>query len=108
MRVLLGFALAVCAFGQEAQPVAETITKEEPAVFKAKVNLVMVPVVVRDKQGRAIGTLKQEDFQLYDKGKPQLVTRFALEKPGVSVKPDSKGGKPTGPPGETEAPERYV
>ena len=38
----------------------ETVIKEEPATFKARVNLVMVPVVVRDKQGQAIGTLNRK------------------------------------------------
>src|SRR3954451_18476178 len=110
MRWLIGFAVAACAFGQEAPQMAETVTKEEPATFKARVNLVMVPVVVRDKQGHAIGTLKQEDFQLTDKGKPQLITRFSLERPG------SLGGKGSGknqksadaPTAPVEAPERYV
>src|SRR5579883_669840 len=55
---------------------AETTTKEEPATFKARVNLVMVPVVVRDKAGKAVGSLQQEDFQLFDKGKPQFISRF--------------------------------
>ena len=50
------------------------------ATFKARVNLVMVPVVVRDKQGHAVGGLHQEDFQLFDKGKPQYIARFSVEK----------------------------
>jgi VWFA-related protein len=88
---------------------AETTTKEEPATFKARVNLVMVPVVVRDKAGKAVGTLTQEDFQLLDKGRPQLISRFSVEKLG---KPAEKGAKPA-PKSETEdatleMPERYV
>ena len=61
----------------------ETTTREEPATFKSHVNLVMVPVVVRDKQGRAIGGLQQEDFQLFDKSKPQIITRFSVDKAGA-------------------------
>ena len=56
-----------------------------PATFRARVNLVMVPVVVRDRQGHAIGTLKQEDFQLFDKGKPQIISKFSVEKAGAKV-----------------------
>jgi VWFA-related protein len=45
------------------------------------VNLVPVTVVVRDNHGRAIGTLKKEDFRLSDNGKPQFISRFAVEDP---------------------------
>ena len=50
MRFGLILALAVCAFAQDPpkpeKEIAETITKDEPATFKARVNLVMVPVVL--------------------------------------------------------------
>ena len=73
-------------------------THEEPAAFQAKVNLVIVPVVIRDKQGRAVGSLKQSDFQLFDKNKPQVITRFSIEQPGHAVsKKDDPGAKPSGP-----------
>ena len=73
-------------------------THEEPAAFQAKVNLVIVPVVIRDKQGRAVGSLKQSDFQLFDKNKPQVITRFSIEQPGRAVsKKDDPGAKPSGP-----------
>ena len=59
---------------------AEMATHDEPAMFKARVNLVIVPVVVRDRKGNAVGNLKQEDFQLFDKGKPQYIARFSMER----------------------------
>jgi hypothetical protein len=64
------------------QNVPEMSSHDAPATFSTKVNLVMVPVVVRDAKGKAIGTLEKEDFQLFDKGKPQVITRFAVEKAG--------------------------
>jgi VWFA-related protein len=66
-------------------PAAEMSQKDEPALFRARVNLVAVPVVVRDRQGKAIGTLKQEDFQLFDRGKPQFIARFSMEKAGARM-----------------------
>src|ERR1039458_6060002 len=63
-----------------AKAPVEMATKDEPALFKARVNLVVVPVVVRDKNGKAVGNLKQEDFQLFDRGKPQYIARFSMEK----------------------------
>jgi VWFA-related protein len=63
--------------------VAPDVTQHEsPATFSSRVSLVMVPVVVRDSKGRAIGNLTKEDFQLFDKGKPQIITRFSVEKSG--------------------------
>ncbi len=62
-------------------------SRDAPATFSTKVNLVMVPVVVRDAHGKAVGTLQKEDFQLFDKGKPQVITRFSVEKAGEAVIP---------------------
>src|SRR5277367_3195511 len=82
-------SIVFCAFAQTPQNpggnVAEMSTADAPATFRSRVNLVMVPVVVRDRQGHAIGTLKQEDFQLFDKGKPQIISKFSVEKPGAKV-----------------------
>src|SRR6266446_5896274 len=86
-RVILSLLLAIAAnaLAQAPQTPAEMAQKDEPALFKARVNLVAVPVVVRDRQGKAVGTLKQEDFQLFDRGKPQYIARFSLEKAGTRV-----------------------
>jgi VWFA-related protein len=90
LYLALGFTAVAAAQTETTQQAAanapETTTREQPATFRTGVNLVMVPVVVRDKQGRAVGGLQQEDFQLFDKGKPQIVTRFSVEKSGVVIK----------------------
>jgi VWFA-related protein len=46
--------------------------------IKSSVNEVLVPVVVRDAQGQTVGNLKKEDFQVFDNGKPQVITGFTL------------------------------
>jgi VWFA-related protein len=102
-----------------ATPTEEVATKESTATFSSKVNLVMVPVVVRDRSGHAVGTLKKEDFQLFDRGKPQLITRFQIEKEADRIKPvvvasdDIDVPKPEGgelPPGAKTAviPSRFI
>jgi VWFA-related protein len=69
------------------QSAAEMTTRDTPATFRTKVNLVLVPVVVRDKQGHAIGNLHKEDFQLFDKGKPQTISSFSVETLDSQVAP---------------------
>jgi VWFA-related protein len=78
----LAFAQQVAAQGQSE---SEMETKEAPAKFTSRVNLVPVTVVVRDRQGHAVGNLTKEDFRLLDNGKPQVISRFSLEKPGTPV-----------------------
>lgn len=65
------------------QNAPEMASHDVTPTFSSAINLVQVPVVVRDKQGHAIGTLKKEDFHLFDKGKPQIISRFSIEKRGV-------------------------
>ncbi len=78
----LAFARQAGAQGQSA---SEMETKEAPAKFTSRVNLVPVTVVVRDRQGHAVGNLTKEDFRLLDNGKPQVISRFSVEKPGTPV-----------------------
>ena len=79
---------AISATGQAPpQKAPEISSHDAPATFSTKVNLVMVPVVVRDGKGKALGTLQKEDFQLFDKGKPQVISRFSVEKAGEAKIP---------------------
>jgi VWFA-related protein len=109
-QLVLGLALISIALAQETQPAANTppVANKEtaemslhdtPATFKTRVNLVMVPVIVRDRQGHAIGDLKQDDFLLLDKGKPQTISKFSVEKPGISIVRQLR--TPEGNPAET-------
>jgi VWFA-related protein len=66
-----------------SQTSAEIATHDEPTTFKVNVKLVVVRAVVRDSKGNAVGNLRQEDFQVFDKGKPQVISHFEVEQPGT-------------------------
>jgi VWFA-related protein len=98
------------AGGQQAQTTAEMTTKDAPIAFSTAVDLVLVPVVVRDAQGHAVGNLTKDDFQLFDKGKLQVITKFSIDKaetppilPDTSLETDAEGNARPKPPGTAAA-----
>jgi VWFA-related protein len=110
-RALLLCVLS-CAILQAQTPLAEMATHDAAPTFSTGVNLVLVPVVVRDAKGHAVGTLHKEDFQLFDKGKPQVISKFSVETPGTplilpdtAVETDAEGNeKPSSPAGTPKTP----
>jgi VWFA-related protein len=95
-----------------AQTQPEISSHESTVTFSSRVNMVSVPVVVRDVKGAAVGTLQQDDFQLFDKGKVQTITKFSLEKSEGSAGLETSslstdGSKPAAAP-KPALPERYV
>src|SRR6266436_123766 len=77
-------ATSTPAFAQASDQVT-TSPAENQAPFQLKVtsNLVVVRVVVRDAQNKPIENLKKEDFKLFDRGKQQSISQFAVETPGA-------------------------
>ncbi len=73
----LGLVISIEVQAQHSQ---QTVAPTSPAAIKANVNEVLVPVVVRDAQGRAVSNLSKDDFQVFDDGKPQTITGFTIVK----------------------------
>jgi len=94
----------------------EMTSQDEAANFKVNVRLVEVHVVVRDSQGKTIGALHKEDFQLFDDRKPQVITKFSVQRPGLQVQREEQTSRPVGSSVATETtsspppdiPERYI
>jgi len=100
--VVLAAGLGAPDAPQQTQTTAEVTQHDTPFTFTTGVNLVSVPVVIRDAQGKPVGTLKKEDFQLLDKGKPQEILKFSVEKaeappvlPDNSIQLDANGNPVT-------------
>jgi VWFA-related protein len=95
---------------------AEITAQDQPATFKVNVKLVVVRAVVRDAQGHAIGNLHKEDFQIFDKGKPQVIAQFEVEQPGDLTAKARQSAEQNSAPGEPVSdnanragiPERFI
>jgi VWFA-related protein len=60
-------------------PEMTTHTSQVP--LESHVNLVPVRVVVHDSKGNAVADLRQEDFQIRQDGKLQVISHFSMETP---------------------------
>jgi VWFA-related protein len=103
--------LALCGsavlMAQENRPV-DSVQREQVTTLKSTVNLVLVPVVVRDDQGRTIGRLTKDQFELFDKGKQQTISSFSsvhdaaeVHRTGPDTSVPAKPPEPDSPSGGT-------
>jgi VWFA-related protein len=122
-KTRLGLRIGTVVFASSAlcqtvptQSQPEITSQEAPVTFSSRVNLVSVPVVVRDRAGRSIGGLRKEDFQLFDKGKLQTITKFSIEASGAVAAGATAAAKETSvtspvvgfPEAKPVLPERYI
>jgi VWFA-related protein len=99
----------------EGQASPATTSRNQTAMFRTAVQLVTIPVVVRDAQGRAVGHLTVDDFRLFDNNKRQAIDKFAIERaPSADAPTRPQAALPTASgaaPGQAPAaliPERYT
>ena len=74
-----GTAASEASAKAQSDTKSEISTQDTGTTFKLRVNLVQVHVTVRDGKGNPIPNLKREDFQVFDQGKLQPITVFAVE-----------------------------
>jgi VWFA-related protein len=102
--------LSASAIAQQSQQPPDASTKIQVAV-----NSVIIPVVVRDAKGLAVGTLKKEDFQVFDNNKEQGISGFSVQERAVANRTQSTAEiaavHPETHPQSTQptaAPKRYI
>ncbi|MEE8586901.1 MAG: VWA domain-containing protein [Acidobacteriota bacterium] len=82
----LGFGVASSVFAwQVKQDFRPDDPKDAPPVFRASVDLVLVPVTVTDRLNRYIVDLEAEHFQVYENKVEQEILYFGTGKSPVSV-----------------------
>ncbi|MBI3695712.1 MAG: VWA domain-containing protein [Acidobacteria bacterium] len=77
MRHLLVFIVAILAW--------LPLQAQRPPVFRASTEQVVVPVTVKDAQGRLIGGLEAADFRLLEDAVEQKITGFSADPASLSV-----------------------
>jgi VWFA-related protein len=92
----------------------EMAAHDLPVPLQSRVSLVPVRVIVRDSQGQAVANLQKDDFLLFEDGKPQTISNFAVEVPSSLsqqvVRTPAVAGAPDSPqtPAPFLAPARFV
>ena len=86
----LGWAAAQSIAPDEMQAHTVLYVPPPPVTLRTEVDLVEVPVVVRDGQHRAVAGLTKDDFEIYDAGKKQTITAFSVQRFSPPV--DAGGG----------------
>jgi VWFA-related protein len=69
---------AILAHGQAPQSTPPPQGDTPAPTFKAQVEYVEVDALVADEQGNFVRGLTKEDFQVFEDGKPQTISTFAL------------------------------
>ena len=70
--------LAGTALGAGQAPAGQAPAGPQAPTFKVQVDYVEVDVLVADARGNYVRDLKKEDFQVFEDGKQQSITDFAL------------------------------
>ena len=82
MHVSASLVVSSLALVLSAPLVAVVSAQDEQPRFRAQVDVVTIAAVVRDRQGRVVQTLTQDDFTILDGGEPRPIVEF---------QPDSNG-----------------
>lgn len=77
------FLLMFCCLFAVSNSAAQS--KEQDEIIKVDTNLVSIPVVVNDRNGKHIPNLKATDFSVFENGAKQQISFFAAEEEPINV-----------------------
>jgi len=114
--VTLSFLLAIALVAQDIPPDelhwgSRPYAPDTSYAIRVRKDLVEVATVVRDSRGNAVGNLQKSDFLVFDNGKPQTISSFAVltgpEKSAVTEQ-GSQGSQGAAPNVMSTTQARYV
>ncbi len=70
---------------QQGQPGQSSQADQAPPTIRVPVNLVVVPVTVKDSRNQLVGDLRRDEFRIFDDGVEQRITLFSVETAPLSV-----------------------
>jgi VWFA-related protein len=85
LTALVALSAAAPATPQNPPPAQPQDPESTQAVIRRRVDLVVVPVTVRDSQGRAVYDLRREEFRIFEDGEEQEIVLFSAEAFPLSV-----------------------
>jgi hypothetical protein len=80
MSYWLVLKLCLCCAAQQPAPSSGPVSS-----VQVNVNRVLVPVVVRNRQGQTVGDLNKEDFTVLDNDEPRAISGFVVEQRGTGA-----------------------
>lgn len=83
-RIAVLVSLLLCCVGALAVQ-SQSAPEEKDFVIRSDVRLVLLDVSVRDSKGGFVSGLTQDNFTVYEDGKPQKITQFANQDIPVTV-----------------------
>jgi Ca-activated chloride channel homolog len=81
----ISLTLLVWALLQRPTPAPPPPNASQGYVISREVNLVLLPVTVRNREGQFVSGLEASNFHVYENGKPQAITDFQSEDTPVMV-----------------------
>jgi VWFA-related protein len=82
--IMLAFWVAI-GHGMAAAQNAGPAQDEKEFTLSADVQLVLLDVSVRDRQGGFVSGLQKDDFKIFENGKPQTITQFSNSDQPVTI-----------------------
>ena len=83
-----GIAVAILLSFVVTTLYSETDSSDSSTTFKSTVKVVLVDIAVTDRNDNPISGLKQQDFEVFEEGKPQIIASFEEHKGAPANQPD--------------------